>query len=212
MQARPDGTIPQIQHGSVYLRPPEKDDIDLFLLWLNDWRTGRTLGMRAPFSRAMEDRWFDRMVEEQGKDGYNFVICRLADDRPVGSIGLKNLNLIDGNAGLGISVGAEEDRGQGYGSAALRALLRFAFDELRLVRVWLDVYDMNEGAQRMYERVGFVHEGVMRRSAFREGVHHDVHRMGILVEEWRRQVSGAPNAAALAGPDPDEGLAAQPVG
>lgn len=211
-QARPNGTVPQIQHGSVYLRPPEKDDIDLFVLWLNDWRTGRTLGMRAPLSRAMEERWFDKMVEGQGKDGYHFVICRLADDRPVGSVGLKDVNLIDGNAGMGISIGAEEDRGQGYGSDALRALLVFAFDELRLVRVWLDVYDMNEGAQRMYERVGFVHEGVMRRAAFREGVHHDVHHMAVLVDEWRQLRAARDASLAGSASDPDEGLTAQAIG
>jgi RimJ/RimL family protein N-acetyltransferase len=185
MQARPDGTVPQIQHGAVFLRPAEKDDIPLFVRWLNDWRTGRTLGMRAPLSTAMEERWFDKLVEEQGKEGYHFVICLLADDRAVGTIGFKSLNLIDGSAGLGISVGAEEDRGRGHGSDALRALLRFGFDELRLERIWLDVYDMNAGAQRVYERVGFVHEGTLRRAAFREGVHRDVHRMAILAGEWR---------------------------
>lgn len=196
MHARSDGTVPQIQHGNVFLRPAEKDDADLFVRWLNDWRTGRTLGMRAPLSKAMEEHWIDKLIESQGKEGYHFVICLLADDRPVGTIGLKDLNLIDGNAGLGISVGAEEDRGHGYGSDALRALLRFGFDELRLVRIWLDVYDMNAGAQRVYERVGFVHEGTLRRAAFREGVHHDVHHMAILAEDWRAAAAQEPDAAA----------------
>ncbi len=198
MRARSDGTVPQIQHGSVFLRPAEKDDVELFVRWLNDWRTGRTLGMRAPLSKGMEEKWVERLIEGQGKEGYHFVICRLEDDRPVGTIGIKDLNLIDGSAGLGISVGAEEDRGRGYGSDAIRALLRFSFDELRLVRIWLDVYDMNEGAQRMYERVGFVHEGTLRRAAFREGVHHDVHRMAILVEEWRALAAEAAEAGASA--------------
>lgn len=107
MQARPDGTVPQIQHGSVFLRPAEKDDVELFVRWLNDWRTGRTLGMRAPLSKGMEEKWVERLIEQQGKEGYHFVICLLADDRPLGTIGLKDLNLIDGSAGLGISVGAE---------------------------------------------------------------------------------------------------------
>lgn len=185
MQARSDGTVPQIQHGSVFLRPAEKDDVELFVRWLNDWRTGRTLGMRAPLSKGMEEKWVERLIEAQGKDGYHFVICRLEDDRPVGTIGIKDLNLIDGAGGLGIMIGAEEDRGRGYGSDSIQALLRFSFDELRLVRVWLDVYDMNKGAQRVYERVGFVHEGVLRRAAYREGVHHDVHRMAVLADEWR---------------------------
>jgi ribosomal-protein-alanine N-acetyltransferase len=199
MTSRSDGTIPQIQHGRVFLRPAEKDDLALFVRWLNDWRTGRTLGMRAPLSTAMEERWFDKMIEGHGKDSYHFVICLLEDDRPVGTIGLKNLNLVDGNAGLGISIGAEEDRGKGYGSDALQALLRFGFDELRLVRIWLDVYDMNDGAQRVYERAGFVHEGIQRRAAFREGVHRDVHLMAILADEWRGAERSAGRDAVTSG-------------
>jgi ribosomal-protein-alanine N-acetyltransferase len=216
MRARSDGTVPQIQHGSVFLRPAEKDDVELFVRWLNDWRTGRTLGMRAPLSKGMEDKWVERLIETQGKEGYHFVICRLEDDRPVGTIGIKDLNLVDGSGGLGISVGAEEDRGRGYGSDALRALLRFAFDELRLVRVWLDVYDMNEGAQRVYERVGFVREGILRRAAYREGMHHDVHRMAVLADEWRAAMASeavASEAVAAPGLTPaGDALAADAIG
>ena len=56
-------------------------------------------------------------------------------------------------------IGDPADTGQGYGSDALRALVGFGFDELRLERIGLDVYDFNERARRVYERVGFVHEG-----------------------------------------------------
>jgi RimJ/RimL family protein N-acetyltransferase len=155
----------------------------------------------------MEEQWVEKLVEQQGKEGYHFVICLLADDRPVGTIGLKNLDLINGSAGLGISVGAEEDRGRGYGSDALRALLGFGFGELRLERIWLEVYDMNAGAQRVYERVGFVHEGTLRRAAFREGVHHDVHRLAILADEWRATAAQGLEAAQAAEP----ARAAQPA-
>jgi len=47
------------------------------------------------------------------------------------------------------------------------------------------VYDFNPGARRVYEHVGFVLEGVLRRAMFREGRYIDVHRMSILEEEWR---------------------------
>jgi len=106
------------------LRAAEREDIGAFLTWLNDWDTGRTLGVRAPMSRPMEERWFDRMLEGQGRDGHYFVACLLEDDRAIGSIGLKDLDLVNGSAGLGITVGAAPDRGKGYGTEMLRALLR----------------------------------------------------------------------------------------
>ncbi len=185
MPTRHDGTEPIIAHGSVFLRGAEREDIPLFAGWMNDWRTSRTLGIRAPLSLPMEEEWFDRMVADQGKSGYHFVACLLEDDRPIGTTGLFNLDLANGSAGLGISIGAPEDRGRGLGTDMLRALLAFGFGMLRLERIWLDVYDMNPGARRVYERVGFVHEGTFRRAVFRDGGFLDVHRMAILADEWR---------------------------
>ena len=185
MPRRQDGTEPIIAHGSVYLRGAERGDIPLFIAWFNDYRTSRTLGIRAPLSGPVEEAWFERMVADQGKSGYHFVACRVADDRPIGTIGLFELDLFNGSAGLGLSIGQETDRGHGHGTDMLRALLGFGFGFLRLERIWLDVYDFNPGARRVYERVGFVHEGVLRRAVFREGRYADVHRMAILVDEWR---------------------------
>ncbi len=185
MPTRRDGTQPIIAHGSVFLRPAERSDVPLFTTWMNDWTMSRTLGIVAPMSEAIEDQWFERAVANQGKDGYHFTVCLLADDRPIGTIGLFELNLRNGDAGLGISIGAADDRGKGHGSDALRALLWFGFAQLRLERIWLDVYDLNQGARRVYERVGFVHEGTLRHAIYRDGEYRDVHRMAILAGEWR---------------------------
>lgn len=191
MAIRSDGTQPQIAHGSVYLRPAERSDIPLFVEWFNDWRTSRTLGLRAPLSVPLEEQWFDRMLADQGKSGYHFVACLLDDDRPIGTVGLFELDLLDGGAGLGISIGRESDRGRGHGTDMLRALLAFGFGQLRLERIWLDVYAMNPGARRVYERVGFTLEGTLRHAIFREGRYVDVHRMSILADEWRAVVDAA---------------------
>jgi RimJ/RimL family protein N-acetyltransferase len=185
MATRQDGTEPQIQHGRVYLRPAEREDIPRFVSWFGDWRTARTLVFRAPMSNAQEQRWFDGMLERQGTSDYLFVACLLDDDRPIGNCGLHELDLVNGSAMLGIAIGAPEDRGRGLGTEILRALIGFGFGQLRLERIWLDVYASNPGARRVYERGGFVHEGTLRRAIFREGRYQDVHRMAILADEWR---------------------------
>ena len=156
----------------------------MFVGWFNDYTMSRTLAIRSPMSLAMEEQWFERAVADQGKTGYHFVACLIADDRPIGTIGLFDLDLNNGSAGLGISIGAAADRGRGHGSDMLRALLDFSFGSLRLERVWLEVYDFNPGARRVYARAGFVDEGVSRHAIFREGAYRDVHRMAILRDEW----------------------------
>ncbi|MEI7745743.1 MAG: GNAT family protein [Chloroflexota bacterium] len=193
MASRRDGTEPQVQHGAVYLRAGERTDIADFVAWFNDWRTSRTLSLRAPVSTVAEEQWFERMTADQGKGGYFFVIARLEDDATLGTAGLFELDLFNGSAGLGIGIGRPEDRGHGYGSDAIRALLAFGFGQLRLERIWLDVYTMNPGARRLYERVGFILEGTLRHAAFREGRWLDLDRMAILADEWREtQAQAAP--------------------
>ena len=181
---RSDGSEPMLGHGSVYLRPAERDDLPMFVSWLTDARTTRTLALVSPIGKAGEERWFDNLVAHQGDDRWHFVICRVADDRAVGAIELAQLDLRNGSAGLGIVIGDPDDTGHGYGSYALRALVAFGFGELRLERIWLDVYDYNDRARHVYERVGFILEGTLRRALFHEGAFHDVHRMAILRDEW----------------------------
>ncbi len=186
---RRDGTEPMIAHGSVYLRAAERDDTKLFVAWLNDQRTSRTLGLVAPISAVSEDQWFEKMLADQGKTRYFFVACRLEDDRPIGTIGLFELDPVNGSAGLGIAIGAPADRGKGHGTDMLRALIAFGFGSLRLERIWLEVFDFNPGARHVYEKVGFVHEGLLRHAIFREGRFVDVHRMAILAGEWRETLA-----------------------
>ena len=185
-----DGTVPMIAHGSVYLRAAERADIPLFVAWFNDYATSRTLTIRAPMSVASEEQWFDHAVADQGKGAYLFVACLIEDDRPIGTIGLVDLDFVNGSAALGLSIGAAADRGRGHGSAMVEALLRFGFASLRLERIELDCYDFNEDAHRLYQRLGFVDEGVARHRVFREGRHVDLFKMSMLVDEWRATREG----------------------
>jgi RimJ/RimL family protein N-acetyltransferase len=182
--------VPIHRHGSVFLRPAERDDLAMFVRWLSDDRTTRTLALRSPLSVALEEGWFGRLLEHHGNDVWHFVICRADDGRPVGAIDLHEIDHVNGSASLGIVIGDPADTNHGYGSDALRAMCAFGFGELRLERIWLDVYAFNDRARRVYERVGFVHEGTLRRALFRAGAFHDVHRMAILHDEWAAQSEG----------------------
>lgn len=186
---------PIIRGERVYLRPSERTDLPTFVRWFNDADVLRNLAMRAPMSEAAESAWFDRMLEAQGKTDYHFVICLLEDDRPVGTAGLHGLDFVNGNAEFGIAIGEKAEWNRGYGTDALRAICDFGFGELRLERIGLYVYAGNERARRSYEKVGFVHEGTLRRAQFQHGRLIDVHVMGLLRDEWStRDRDRAPEA------------------
>ena len=176
--------MPIIRGERVYLRAHERADIPTFVRWFNDAEMASYLSFRAPMSLAMEEAWFTGMLERQGKDAYHFTMCLIADDRPIGTIGLFNIDEVNGNAGIGITVGEKDLWGQGLGTDAMNALLDFGFGQLRLERLWLEVYDFNLRGRRSYEKSGFVLEGVERHAIYKLGKYHDVHLMSILRDEW----------------------------
>ncbi|CAL9274107.1 Putative ribosomal N-acetyltransferase YdaF [Streptomyces sp. SudanB5_2050] len=75
-------------------------------------------------------------------------------------------------------------RGRGIGTEATRLIVGYAFEELGLHRVQLDAYAFNDRALRVYEKVGFVREGVRREVERRDGVWVDEVLMAVLDREW----------------------------
>ena len=184
---------PPVTRGErVYLRPADRQDLPTFVRWFNDADVLRNLVGRAPMSEAAEAQWYDRMLAAQGTTDYHFVICLLEDKRPIGTVGLHGLDLVNGNAEFGIAIGEKAEWGKGYGTDATRAICRFGFGELRLERISLYYYDGNDRGRRTYEKAGFVHEGTLRRAHYANGEHRDVYIMSILREEWLRQPRGGP--------------------
>lgn len=176
---------PIIRGERVYLRPAERDDIPTFVRWFNDADVLANLAMSAPISGAGEAAWFERMLAAQGVTDYHFVICLLADHRPIGTIGLHEISFVNGRAEFGIAIGERSEWNKGHGTDATRAICDFGFGELRLERIGLFVYEGNDRGRRAYQKAGFRHEGTMRRAHFSRGEHHDVHVMGLLREEWQ---------------------------
>ena len=64
-------------------------------------------------------------------------------------------------------------------------MLEYAFLELGLSRIYLQTFDYNKRAQRVYERNGFVREGVLRKHKWKQGELKDLVYYGILKEEWQ---------------------------
>jgi RimJ/RimL family protein N-acetyltransferase len=60
-------------------------------------------------------------------------------------------------------------QGKGYGTEAVKLLLKFAFNDLNLNKVYLKVFQNNERAIKCYLKAGFVKEGLLRKESFIDG-------------------------------------------
>ena len=123
---------------------------------------------------------------------FEFVIRLIETDTPIGFTAIHSLEWGSSVGRLSIGIGGEH-RSSGYGNEALALILRYAFYELNLHRVSLEVIAYNERAVRLYERFGFREEGRAREQVYRDGKRYDLIMMGILRREWleKNQTSDA---------------------
>jgi len=138
-------------------------------------------------SKAGTD-FFEKMLKEENSANHFFSIRKLDDDRLLGDINLDVINDWGSrDSFVGIGIGNREDWGKGYGTDAMKIILRFAFTELNLRRVTLTVFEYNPRAIRSYEKTGFHHEGRLRGALLRDGKRWDMLYMGILAEDWKEK-------------------------
>jgi RimJ/RimL family protein N-acetyltransferase len=163
-----------------------------FSRWAMDTEYFRLLDSDPPrlYSEKKWKEWLEKDLEHL-QNAYPsdlfFSIRTLEDDRLIGFTGFFDLYWQQGDSLIAIALGDRADWGKGYGTDAMRLMLRYAFTELNLRRVTLIVFEYNPRAIRSYEKAGFVMEGRIRRAMQREGKRWDFLFMGVLREDWERE-------------------------
>lgn len=169
----------------VYLRPLGEGDLDRCWRWINDPEVRRYLGAWRPMSREQEQEWLRNVYTSP--NNVQLAIVLREGNRHIGNLGLHGINWRSGSSELGILIGEPELWGWGYGPEAIRLLLAYAFDTLRLNRVELRVHAYNTRAIRAYEKSGFREEGRLRAAHFLSGRYHDTLVMALLASEWHQR-------------------------
>lgn len=171
------------------LREVERKD----LLKINSWRNNPELidMLGAPFryiNSEVDFKWFDGYMANRG----NTVRCAVVDenDEILGLISLASVDYMNQSAELHIMIGDKINRGRGIGTFAVVEMLNHAFYNMNLHRIELTVLRKNECAQHLYEKVGFMCEGIKRKAKYKNGQFEDMKIYSVLREEfeekWRR--------------------------
>ena len=176
-----------LEAATVRLRPLARRDVPLLLRWTNDPGVRHWLHRSESPPATLE--LAQARVEEMRRDPRTLAWCIEAGGRPIGDVRLLEIDTTHGRAELGIAIGEKDSWDRGYGTDAIRRVLRFAFQELGLRRVWLITDADNARGIRCYQKCGFVQEGFLRGHRLRYGRPLDMLAMGVLREEWEAQPS-----------------------
>lgn len=168
----------------IVLRPYRMDDAEAILYGASDPELRRLTGSHATFTLEQTQRYVERSMQPND-DRAGFIIAEPETMHPLGEVVILDIDSHNRSAGIRITLFHTDYLNKGYGSEAMRLMVDYGFRTLKLHRIMLEVFDFNPRAIKVYEKVGFQQEGVLRDALFYDGVYHSTIVMGILESEWQ---------------------------
>ena len=173
---------PTLTGDRINLRPITTEDAAPMFASLSDKESMRLTGTQQSFTFEQVQQYCQKITVAD--DRADFAITLKGDPAYLGEAVLNGIDWFNRSANFRIALASESLFGQGYGTEATRLIVKYGFQTLKLHRVELEVYDFNPRAAHVYEKVGFVREGVRRDVLLWGGVYHSTIVMSILAHEY----------------------------
>lgn len=166
----------------VILRPVMAEDTDLLVTWRNNPLILDTVFDPRPVTREQHLAWYNSLQATDTR--IEFIIQLATTRKPIGRIGLTNIDYRNQKAEYSISLGDANEWGKGYGEEASYLLLNFGFRQLNLHKIYLKVFAENQRAVKLYYKLGFQLEGTLHEEIFKNGHFHDLLYMSIYRKDY----------------------------
>lgn len=168
----------------IVIRPITESDIPDKVKWYNDNEVAKFLHYEDKFTIEKSLEWI-RKIENDTTRFENVIEAKEGNQfKNIGIVGLFNIDLKNKKAGYYITIGDKEYQGRGLAKKATVKFLRDCFYKFRLKKIYLYTDVDNITAQRLYEKVGFIKEGLLRKELFYKNKFIDRYYYGILREEF----------------------------
>ncbi|MEK4091510.1 MULTISPECIES: GNAT family N-acetyltransferase [unclassified Viridibacillus] len=171
-----------LENERIYLRNLQVSDAPIMLENTTDEEIRYMTGTKPNFTLNQIKAHINNVNNDSSR--YDFAICLKNNDQMIGELSIFEIDEENNKAGFRISMSSIELTGKGYGTEAIIIVLRFVFEELKLNRLQLEVFSHNLRGIRVYEKVGFVKEGVLRESLYYNGTYSDEVIMAILRKDY----------------------------
>ena len=180
---------PTLAGAKVVLRPFEEADFPAIRRALQDPETVRLTGSVQPawddvFEKRMREWYETRNLQT---DRLDLAVVDRASGAWAGEVVFNEVDERNASCNFRVLLGPGA-RDRGLGSEAIKLFVGYGFEHLALHRISLEVYAFNPRARRVYEKVGFTPEGVLRDAIRTDQGWADSTVMAILAPDWPRSV------------------------
>lgn len=168
----------------------KKDDFTQLMEWITEEQVMINWA-GSLFRFPLTENSLDWYLENSNNPATSDVLIYKAIDSltniSVGHISLGSINRSEGSARISrVLVGNTTQRGRGICQGMIKAVLKIGFEEVKLHRIALGVYDFNTAAIQCYEKTGFIKEGLLRDVKKIGDEYWNLFEMSILEDEWRK--------------------------
>lgn len=176
-----------IKGNKVFLRPAREQDFPLLYKWVNNPTVVRFwYGRDKPRSMDWITKHFKPIIK--GKSNSTCWIIEIGS-KPIGfmysTVDKNDDKEFTGRVEVDILIGEDKEWEKGYGTDALKAMIKYAFQIQKAERVFIMPRISNTRAIHVYEKAGFKKEGILRRFEKFEGEWIDCVMMAIIKDEFR---------------------------
>lgn len=168
----------------IYLRTLAETDAPLFLANTQDEEIRYMTGTKSTFTLEQIQQHIKNVNEDSSR--YDFAICLNSNNQMIGELSVFDIEQDNKKAGFRISMCSIDFTGKGFGTEAIRLILKFVFEELKLNRLQLEVFSHNKRGIKAYEKAGFTTEGILRESLNYNGNYSDEIIMSILKSDYEK--------------------------
>lgn len=165
----------------ISIRKFKESDIEKKVEWINNPLNNAYLHYDLPLKTEKTKLWFKKIKYDINR--YDAVVE--VDGIPCGLLGLLNIDKVNKKAEYYIAMGETDYKGKGVAKQASKLLLEYAFNELKLNRIYLYTETGNIAAQRLFEKLGFVCEGKIVNDLYFQGKYIDRYIYAIYQNGYR---------------------------
>ena len=175
---------PIIEGDRIYLRKVTLSDVDGdYFEWMNNSKAIKFLSTRGiKYTREIIKK---HVSEINGDSRYGFfAIIDRESEKHIGNIKIGPIDEFNRIAPLGIMIGGSDFLNKGYATEAIKLIVKYSFEDLRLNKFTAGCFALNTGAINAFKKAGFLEEGLLRKQEFLNGEFADGVLLGILIDDF----------------------------
>ncbi|MHA1318294.1 MAG: GNAT family N-acetyltransferase [Promethearchaeota archaeon] len=176
--------FPFIEGKTIDLVAANSKWANLFCSWINNPKVRHYSRNMWPQSLEEVKKRFEPSPDRRIRDKANFMIYHKQEKRPIGVVGLDEINWVSRNANLFALIGEPEHWGKGIAVEACALVIKYGFTELNLHKIDAGIFSPNQRSLRAAEKLGFEKEAIIKEEIYIDGKYHDNHRFSLFKDDW----------------------------